>query len=672
MPEEDEPIGNQGQNATEERNAQEAQKSYHSIMTNVEHGSMPTESSDLQVISKNQNQSTKATGTIVDETKTVDFDAFARELTGQVSGANAVIPVEKPNEINESTVSNHQFKQTQAQEEKEVGIYYPSPQERWFSSGGPIYPETPISQERSVVHVQESPTDEIFEDDKFDEGVSSPDAKGEASQSEASNIPDPLVFNTHTWTQAELISLYVIRRWYKNKPAGIRNVLNRCFGISSSSGAYTMQFDEFRKLGKDRNSKIFKEVFIDTQFHDPDAKWEKVKEELGEAAEGAGVILLGREKDEQEFIEAYETIKKQQDQLQMRESLSGFRYAAPVSPLHPQEDSSDSEFETELQNTPSKLPTKSKKRKFANVGGHSRTSRKNSRPQSLTQDILFRYWDDESFGYNSPHLIRAGLFRDISQQVPEPPEMDDPEFQKHAANHINRKKIPTPVISTSNSLMWVLRKAALSRRWFGATNPRIAVIDPAYLKRTFRVSDFIAKLCQNHDMIDAAHRYGGYYNILVWGEITKAAVVNIVDYLDLLRAATVPRHIHIHFRMDIVSRLKIKSAIYGMKFAVTCVEELQRALDDFADIVLGNTPRIGIKEKFVRNIGIDWSLDTRQENQNVSKYFLPIWSPDDAERLMELNPKVDGMIGVGLEEHREGVDQSKVDITMLVEGELRI
>ncbi|KAJ6259619.1 hypothetical protein Dda_5257 [Drechslerella dactyloides] len=453
---------------------------------------------------------------------------------------------------------------------------------------------------------------------------------------------DPLTPYRHVWTERDLFLLYVVKRWYGNGPAGIRNVLNRCFGINISSGAYSMQFNEYFVKRKEKNLKIFKEVFIETPFDDPDGKWTRTKEELQAAAEGAGVELLSRAEDDKDIMKAFDEVKKQQEVERMRSMLSAFVRKAPNSPTLAPEDLEDDEVEPRMLDTPSKIAKRStfesKKRKFCTLSESSATPRYKNRCYALPKHILFRYWDDGSFGYNSNTLIRAGLFRDITQQVPEAPDMGSPEFDQHAANHINREKIATPMISTSNSLMWVLRKAALSRRCANATNPRIAVVDPAYLKKTFEVNDFISGLCKRQQMITAAHRYGGHYDILVWGEIPKEAIVNVMDYFELLRATSVPRHIHVNFRMDIVSRLNIRGVVFGMKFAVICAEQLSKALSDLADIVLGGTFENSIKERFIENAEVDWLLDQRQQNQNVSKYFLPSWSASDAETLLGLEP----------------------------------
>ncbi|EPS40862.1 hypothetical protein H072_5276 [Dactylellina haptotyla CBS 200.50] len=461
-------------------------------------------------------------------------------------------------------------------------------------------------------------------------------------------IIDPLARYRHTWKDRDLQLLYVLRRWFSNGPSNVRDIMNRCLAINISSGAYGMQFDEYWVKQKERNIKTFEEVFIDTPFADPDGKWDDIKQEIQAAAEGAHISLKISDKDHDQFFQAYREVKAQKCVNHMKDSIAGFFHTPKTSPvLIPLEDS-DEEPDVSVLNTPSKIPAKqtssnSKKRKADWLLEKPETPKRQStdRRFALATDILFRYMDDESFGYNSSTLIRAGLFRDPSQPVPEPLEADDPLFDDHSANHINRKKIPTPLISTSNSLMWVMRKANTSRRYFNATNPRIAVIDPKYLKKTYRVSDFIKGLCKRQEMIDAAHRYGGHFDILVWAEIPKEAIVNTIDYVQLLRATTVPRHIHTHFRMDIVARKTIPQIMYGIKFAVVCSEELGRAVEDFAAILLGEASGAEIKEKFLTNVRTDWELERRNENQNVSKYFLPYWTQRDAEILMDLDPTDD-------------------------------
>ncbi|KAK6511730.1 hypothetical protein TWF481_000636 [Arthrobotrys musiformis] len=418
-----------------------------------------------------------------------------------------------------------------------------------------------------------------------------------------------------------------------------------------------MQFDQFFTNERSRNLKFFKDVFIDTSFTDPQGKFNAIKEELTAAAESTGVNLVPRERDDDEVIKIYREVRKKQEILRARERLSAFVHTTPVkSPLFITDSSSDSD-DQKVPDTPSKssskYSTESKKRKFMALYENPQPPQNrntNGRKPTLPTNILFRYSDRESYGYNSSTLIRAGLFRDdITTPIPPPLEVNTPEFDTHAANHLNREKIPTPLISTSNSLMWVLRKAALSRRWTNATDPRITVIDPAYLQKTYRASDFISGLCKRRPMIPAAHRYGGHYDILVWGEIPEKAIVNVIDYIELLRATSIPRHIHVHFRMDIVSRVKINSVIYGMKFAVACSEEVDRAVEDFARIMLGGGWGEDLRERFATNVCLDWGIEARMGGQDVSKFFLPKWTAADAEELLSLNGRDGGQA--------EGMDQ---------------
>ncbi|KAF3931564.1 hypothetical protein ABW19_dt0208583 [Dactylella cylindrospora] len=378
-----------------------------------------------------------------------------------------------------------------------------------------------------------------------------------------------------------------------------------------------MQFDEFNKdkRAAERNTECFKTIFIETVFEDSDGRWADVKEELQAAAEEAGVDLVERTEDDAEILAAYDTFQQEKELRAIRSSLSVFTYnkddygkddSKSTSPTLRARELNDHEIDRAMLETPSKIKkTKKLPKQEYKASSASAAPRGNHVRCALPLNLFFRYTDDQSFGYNSPNLMRAGLYRDIEMEVPEPPEIGDTAFDVHAANHLNRKKIPTPMISVSNSLMWVLRKANLSRKWANATNGRIAVIDPRYLKKTYHVSDFIKGLCKRQPMIPAAHRYGGHYDILVWAEIPSNAIVNTIDYIELLRAATIPRHIHTHFRLDIVCRQNMKSLMYGIKFAVACDEEYEQAVHDFARIVLGSGANDDLTERFVDNVSID-------------------------------------------------------------------
>ncbi|TKA35981.1 hypothetical protein B0A54_12205 [Friedmanniomyces endolithicus] len=89
--------------------------------------------------------------------------------------------------------------------------------------------------------------------------------------------------------------------------------------------------------------------------------------------------------------------------------------------------------------------------------------------------LLYRYWDENSYGRNSETGFVAGRFMHNNltpRPAPKSHEVDDTDVE----NHLDRNKVASPFCSASNCLLWIMRLALHEARK-GATQGKITLID---------------------------------------------------------------------------------------------------------------------------------------------------------------------------------------------------
>ncbi|KAK4898432.1 hypothetical protein LTR27_004029 [Elasticomyces elasticus] len=152
--------------------------------------------------------------------------------------------------------------------------------------------------------------------------------------------------------------------------------------------------------------------------------------------------------------------------------------------------------------------------------------------------LLFRYWDDTSQCplVNGEFTAKRFAKRHLA---PAPlPESDNAYFpwdDVHA--HLNRDHTETSFISTSNSLVWVLR-LALKEASRGLLNGRITIIDGSRLERSqvLHMQPFHGALCKKFAFKNGAWRYPGFHEMAVYAKIPANAVLHPGVAVDELRA----------------------------------------------------------------------------------------------------------------------------------------
>ncbi|GAD94974.1 hypothetical protein AN5223.2 [Paecilomyces variotii No. 5] len=137
---------------------------------------------------------------------------------------------------------------------------------------------------------------------------------------------------------------------------------------------------------------------------------------------------------------------------------------------------------------------------------------------SATPEIpktLYRFFNVDSQGWNSPNGFTAGYFMEHGGQVRDPTEYSPAEFDCMFENHVRWRKVRTPFISTFSTLLYTIHRALKNLE--GAS---VAVIDSTNIDRAiFSASDLIQE--RN---LRISRYYRGTAEYLIWGSIPIEAI----------------------------------------------------------------------------------------------------------------------------------------------------
>jgi hypothetical protein len=144
--------------------------------------------------------------------------------------------------------------------------------------------------------------------------------------------------------------------------------------------------------------------------------------------------------------------------------------------------------------------------------------------------LLRRYWSDSSQGDNSAIGFKSGRSK-IARAPPRgPPLCKDVEWTD-VLEHLNpnsrpEHRIPSPFISTSSRLIWLVHQALQKE----SKSTRISVIQSSALdsKGVYYVPPFHGQLHKRLAFDNLAHRYKGSSEHLVWNEIGPSALIKTV------------------------------------------------------------------------------------------------------------------------------------------------
>lgn len=126
--------------------------------------------------------------------------------------------------------------------------------------------------------------------------------------------------------------------------------------------------------------------------------------------------------------------------------------------------------------------------------------------------LLLRYWDDNCQSKLTDDGFIAGRYAETFIPPPTPPTLDD-FLWSDAHLHLDRKKVASPFISTSNHFTWIVRLAVKQFQLDSSSNGRITLIDASKINRSavFAAQPFHRELCRKRCFDNAAFMYHGIF-----------------------------------------------------------------------------------------------------------------------------------------------------------------
>lgn len=170
-----------------------------------------------------------------------------------------------------------------------------------------------------------------------------------------------------------------------------------------------------------------------------------------------------------------------------------------------------------------------------------------------TPKLLYRWHNADSNGINTRSWFVAGLFQDNPKTIPLPIDYSDDEFDIMLERHLRIEQVSSPFISTTGTPLAPIHRALRKRE--GAV---LTLIDSSKVQTEIYSAQFL--MWQKKIKIS---RYQGYDEFLVWGEISRRAIICSIKITDLERIATDNPDIGALLKLDVIGSFeKIRK---GMK-----------------------------------------------------------------------------------------------------------
>ncbi|KAJ0423981.1 hypothetical protein BJY00DRAFT_309796 [Aspergillus carlsbadensis] len=160
--------------------------------------------------------------------------------------------------------------------------------------------------------------------------------------------------------------------------------------------------------------------------------------------------------------------------------------------------------------------------------------------------LLYRWWNVDSQGVNSRDLFVAGLFTSTSMLAPD--TISKEEFKLRFLNHISRKHISSPFISSFQSALSPIHRGLCNQE--GAT---VSIIDSSKLKKS---QVFSAKEFVQRNSVRIGRTYDGRGEYLIWGLIPKDAIICSFKITALREIAAKDLEIERFLQLDMIAAFK--------------------------------------------------------------------------------------------------------------------
>ena len=353
----------------------------------------------------------------------------------------------------------------------------------------------------------------------------------------------------------------MLERWYESgyqtgkrrlSPSAVRQIFEAYFGdsITFNDGeqkitdkAIVAQLSELKRDGD--ASTAWREVFLDTDFRDPDSNWTATRNELAAIAKELGINIRRKAwEDKYQILMPLNTPPNTHGKKRKRNlgEVTAFdrgsntgqgegRYGVSAIPqfglLTPPEtslsDTQESGFSSPLFNTKNALlstPTKLAKRRKTSTNPYTWGS------VSRENGVFFRFHDDQSQGLNTAGGFRAGLFEINSEEAP-PPNRSTDAFLNPVEVHLRRLCESTPFISIWESFLPALHRLLRS----SANNAQVSMVNVHHIlatqspetPRISHVPSVYRELQSRGRFLDM--KYSGTSEHLVWDRIKREDIL---------------------------------------------------------------------------------------------------------------------------------------------------
>jgi hypothetical protein len=149
--------------------------------------------------------------------------------------------------------------------------------------------------------------------------------------------------------------------------------------------------------------------------------------------------------------------------------------------------------------------------------------------------LLYRLWDEDSQSPLTSDGFLAGSFKAMPTIDPPPPPTAEAPMWNAMATHLNQDEVDTPFISTSMSLVWIIRLAVKVTQ-YGKTDKNISIIDPGKISRqkVFHAQPFHDALKKKRCFTKAAFMYHGQFEVLTYHQIPAEAIIKTFKFSDII------------------------------------------------------------------------------------------------------------------------------------------
>ncbi|RAL11331.1 uncharacterized protein BO97DRAFT_330133, partial [Aspergillus homomorphus CBS 101889] len=134
--------------------------------------------------------------------------------------------------------------------------------------------------------------------------------------------------------------------------------------------------------------------------------------------------------------------------------------------------------------------------------------------KGILEPLLYRWSNVDSQGVNNKNLYIAGLFVDWDKYF-SPDMISQEKFDEYFSNHIHRKEVSSPFISTFKSMLAPVHRAV--------RNQEGAIISIIESKKLGDLVYSARGFCQKHQLRIGRYNGGGEY--LIWGKVPSDAII---------------------------------------------------------------------------------------------------------------------------------------------------